>query len=321
MRGLGWILIVIAPAVFSLTFAADFFVRREIGKITLEFVDRFIKIGDFREVALVLNTRLGTTFSAVALSDLSGNEIFQIPPEHKFASNFQWKITLESVDSQKILTFWYSLNLALVLSIFASVAISMLLVIWSRVKEQRIRVAAFMERKIEVANLLAQVSHDIRSPLSAISLAASSLKAEDGPRKEMILGASKRITQIAESLLQQTRLDLSAQAPTNIVDICKQIINEKRIEHTGIKIEEDFSKSSIIAIINSNDLARVISNLLNNSIQAGASKIQVVVRQDRESILTIKDNGPGISKKVLRRLGKEPISEAASRVWWKLARG
>ena len=80
-----------------------------------------------------------------------------------------------------------------------------------------------------------------------------------------------------------------------------------------MKIEADF-KSSYGAFVKADgkDLMRLLSNLINNSVEAFADKtgeVTVAVRAYRETIhLSVRDNGRGIPPEVLKRLGEAGVT-------------
>ncbi|MGZ3772578.1 MAG: sensor histidine kinase [Pseudobdellovibrionaceae bacterium] len=198
---------------------------------------------------------------------------------------------------------------------------------------------------IEERQMIAkQVAHDIRSPLSALTMVASTLKDIPEDRRVLIRNATQRINDIANDLLERAKTPTSAngslhsntatisvdesQTPpesTNqstefipaLVDI---IISEKRMqyrEYAGLEIEVDLKNSfGAFAKVNSNELKRVISNLVNNAVEAFndfQGKVTVGVRKvdiNKSPMIEIfvKDNGRGIPAHLISKLGQAGVS-------------
>ncbi len=197
------------------------------------------------------------------------------------------------------------------------------------------------KKKIELENaslqgvlsLAKQVSHDIRSPLSALNMAVSTINDLREEKRLLIRNATQRINDIANDLLQKskstkiekvnkaTSTDLtSTKELTNefvpaLIDI---LISEKRIQYrefTDLDIDINFKNSfGAFAKVDSSELKRVLSNLINNSVEAfnnhiGKIAVTVYRQTDQNTVeIAIQDNGRGIPQHVLSELGKQSIS-------------
>jgi signal transduction histidine kinase len=169
-----------------------------------------------------------------------------------------------------------------------------------------------------IADLALQISHDIRSPLSALNILLEKLKSVTTEERNLLNGITKRITEIAQSLLDRSkeRADRKEnQIPLGKLKyIVEEIIKEKMIALKGnvildlinTKIRDD--DCSIIPI-SGNDIKRVLSNIFDNSIEAGATKVktQLSLGEGKVSIVTA-DNGKGIPSQVLPNLGRKGFS-------------
>ncbi|MGZ3768258.1 MAG: sensor histidine kinase [Bdellovibrio sp.] len=201
------------------------------------------------------------------------------------------------------------------------------------------------ERNLEVEaqlNLARQVSHDIRSPLSALTMVATTLKDIPEDKRVLIRNATQRINDIANDLLEKgknsqisntlhrsdtlsTKEDqCTAESTKHTIDflpaIIDVIISEKRMQYrefADLEIEVDLKNSfGAFAKVNTNELKRVISNLVNNAVEAFddfQGKITVAVRNviiENSPMVEIyvKDNGNGIPYHLLNKLGQAGIS-------------
>ena len=176
------------------------------------------------------------------------------------------------------------------------------------------------------AQFAEQVAHDIRSPLSALNLVVSVAKTMPEDQRMLIQKAAQRINDIANGLLQtakqtsdlsptSTRSTLNAIPNATVIDIIETVVNEKRIQfgdRVQFEFQTDLSKNTdVVASINDTELSRVISNLINNSIEAfqGLGLVRVGLSTEGQLIkITIQDNGPGMSPEVLNQLGERGFS-------------
>lgn len=183
-----------------------------------------------------------------------------------------------------------------------------------------------------VSDLAQQVSHDIRSPLSALNMTMSSINNISDERRLLINNAVQRINDIANDLLFKSRLknelivnfDTSTAIlqhpprPELISSIVDQIISEKRIQFRdkmNIQIQADiFNSYGGFVEMNSSDLKRILSNLVNNSVDAFSDQkgeVTVSVRTYQKSVqVVISDNGCGIASEHLVHLGEKGFTVA-----------
>lgn len=172
-----------------------------------------------------------------------------------------------------------------------------------------------------------QVAHDIRSPLSVLNIVTSSLQGLEKEQKELVKSSIQRINDIANDLLKKgkpsitttnevlesDKLNLEVLLIDPLID---SIITEKRLQFKSKSQISIFSISSHnygnFVHINSSDFKRILSNLINNSVESIMSRtgeIKVSLESDGiNSIIKIIDNGPGIPSHILDKLGHESVS-------------
>ncbi|OGS07110.1 MAG: hypothetical protein A2270_03855 [Elusimicrobia bacterium RIFOXYA12_FULL_51_18] len=176
------------------------------------------------------------------------------------------------------------------------------------------------------SDLAAQVAHDIRSPLAALGAAAKGLDIPAEQRK-LMEGAVGRMQGIADDLLERYRApgaitqspvtSQRLQAGVNKASVCalsgliEQVLAEKRMQYKdkpGLKIEFSSGSTEIQALVEPKEFQRLLSNLVNNSVEAfagpGAVSIGLVVL-DGKVLIEVKDNGKGIPPKILAKLGQK----------------
>jgi len=172
------------------------------------------------------------------------------------------------------------------------------------------------EKTRTTATIAAQVAHDIRSPLSALNAITRELPEVSEEKRLLIRGAVQRIDDIANDLASKKKKDSDAQVGEGrsvvlLSSIIEPVISEKRIEYRnkpGIDIQSNLDVSSygLFASIASREFKRIISNLINNAIEAAHEhcKITVSVFLSNEDTINIcvEDNGKGIPKDILPKL-------------------
>ncbi|PKM97758.1 MAG: hypothetical protein CVU79_06725 [Elusimicrobia bacterium HGW-Elusimicrobia-3] len=162
-----------------------------------------------------------------------------------------------------------------------------------------------------VSDMAAQVAHDIRSPLAALGAAAKGLALPE-EKRTLVDGSIARMQGIADDLLQRYRAPGAAAARPEtcaLAGLIEQVLAEKRIQHkdrAGVKIEFYSDADGVKAAVDPKELQRIISNLVNNSVEAFAGPGTVAVRlaaTDGKVLIEVKDDGKGIPAEILGRLG------------------
>ena len=171
----------------------------------------------------------------------------------------------------------------------------------------------------KISDNAAQVSHDIRSPLSALNiLTGNEIVLPDRP-KLLIKDAVSRISDIVSDLDKyriQTKKSEKAQEHL-LLPIITSIIAEKRVEYRYqpqyiIELKVDSSSYDAFVFLESSTLKRVISNIVNNSIESfkndiGKIKLKLEKIKD-QTVISIIDNGKGIPESKLGIIFEKGVS-------------
>lgn len=121
---------------------------------------------------------------------------------------------------------------------------------------------------------------------------------------------------IADDLLQRYRAPSAAHTTAKpavyaLGGLIEQVLSEKRLQHkdkTGVKIEFNSAPSEIKALVEPKELQRLLSNLVNNSVEAFAGPGTVAVSLsalDGKVSIEVRDNGKGIPPEILAKLGRK----------------
>lgn len=162
----------------------------------------------------------------------------------------------------------------------------------------------YLESKKEVIKLACQVAHDIRSPVTALRIAHENIQCEIN-ESELIHFSLDRIEEIANNLLHRYR-DNNCEKENSFIDDLEQLINEKRLTNNSIQFKVTYHPSlKYLTFMHArSDLNRVLSNLLNNSLEAIGTAEGIIhinfIAKDTNYFLSITDNGKGIPQSVLK---------------------
>ncbi|MGD9642057.1 MAG: ATP-binding protein [Elusimicrobiales bacterium] len=177
-----------------------------------------------------------------------------------------------------------------------------------------LRKNAALESELAVArataDLAAQVAHDIRSPLASLAAAARGLEMPDEQRV-LVQTSVARMQGIADDLLRRYRAPdpaLPARGPCLLAAAIEAVMGEKRLQYSGRKglslsFVAGFDAEADIA---AGELQRVVSNLVNNSVEAlaGGGSVEVALRRAGEKAeIEVRDDGPGMPPELLEKLG------------------
>lgn len=160
------------------------------------------------------------------------------------------------------------------------------------------------------ANLLRTISHDLRTPLTSISGNASNLlynseMIDEDSRKQLckdIYDDSMWLIKLVENLLAITKIEDGKLNIQMNVELLDEIISEA-LKHVGIKPEEhtiniNYEEEIILVKVDARLMMQVIINIVDNAIKYTQKGSVIDIRTKKtedKAIITIADNGPGIS--------------------------
>jgi signal transduction histidine kinase len=135
--------------------------------------------------------------------------------------------------------------------------------------------ARFRERFIAV------LGHDLRQPLTTITMLAQSLSREGEERATRLLAAAQRMGRMIDDILDLSRTRLGAgitmrRVPTSLATLVEKVVEEIRGAHAGRAIDTHFT-GDVTGEWDAERLAQVCSNLLDNAVKHGAPNTPVVV--------------------------------------------
>jgi two-component system, OmpR family, sensor histidine kinase KdpD len=191
-----------------------------------------------------------------------------------------------------------------------------------------VETAALRQADVVKTALLRAVSHDLRSPLTAISAAAEGLALPGISTKEreelasVIVGETRRLSRLVENLLDLSRLEAGAAEPSREWLSVEEVL-DAALGDLGALDTEDFhlsiDRDLPLVRADSTQLERAFVNVLENARRhSGGHPVSVRARVVRtlggdgdRLIVRVVDRGPGIPPAQLERVF-EPFYRAGT---------
>jgi len=185
----------------------------------------------------------------------------------------------------------------------------------SRVKQQeKLRVES--EKEKMRANLLRSVSHDIRTPLTSIVGATSTILETPGlsPQQQRALltdvhDDAQWLIQVVENLLSITRIGNNQAEIQKVSEAAEEILGETvrkfRKRYPGMSVQVCAPDNLLMVPMDAILIEQVLSNLLENAMLHGqtTTRIQIGVESyDDQARFFVRDNGSGIPRHILPTL-------------------
>jgi signal transduction histidine kinase len=165
-------------------------------------------------------------------------------------------------------------------------------------------------------NFIANVSHELKSPLSSIQLFLETLSTKqvsDGKRLEfydMMHKDADRLKKLINSILEISRLEQKRiahnyhiyNAEKIVIELVQNSIIQFRIPEDSVNIQ---GASAERCVIDKEAMQIVFDNIINNSIKYSPNKAEIAVKLSRDEknvIIEFSDKGIGISPKDQKRI-------------------
>jgi two-component system sensor histidine kinase KdpD len=178
------------------------------------------------------------------------------------------------------------------------------------------RESAELSRKSEELKsaLLASLGHDLRTPLTAIRVAATNLQSgqlTEGQRREqseLALAEVERLTRLFQNILDMARIDAGAVGadvrwahPSEIVEAARDQVARTLSHH---RLDEHID-SGCLVLVDPRLTAAALAHVLENAAQyspVGSTITVTAAAADGEFSLKVRDCGPGIDPADLPRI-------------------
>src|SRR5579883_507136 len=187
----------------------------------------------------------------------------------------------------------------------------------ARLQRENVRIAVLERTDALRAALLSSVSHDLRTPLTSIKAAASSLLQEDVQWSEeerrsfaaAIVREADRLNRLVGNLLDMSRIEGGALKPEkewypfdelvhDVLDHLQGLLQERRVDTF---IPDDLPPVELDYL----QMDQVLTNLIENAVRYTPARSPIEIRvevRDQHLWVSIADYGPGIPPGDLERI-------------------
>lgn len=171
---------------------------------------------------------------------------------------------------------------------------------------QRFNVAAARVQALLLSHkaLLANASHELRSPLARIRMGLELLESQPGPAaREEIARNIRELDQLIDEILLASRLDASPDdlGPLEPVDLVGLAAEE--CARTDAELQTPPGVTSVVVTGLTRLLRRALRNLLENARRHGAGTVTLTLRTDGgQAEIRVCDQGPGVPAPLRERI-------------------
>ena len=187
------------------------------------------------------------------------------------------------------------------------------------------RIEAEVEREKMKANLLRSVSHDLRTPLTAI-IGSSNVVLEqydmlsDEEKKEMVEHVredAQWLVRLVENILSITRINDGAVRLKKAPEVAEEIVSEavdKFRKNRKMPVRVKLPDEMLMIPMDATLIEQVLINLMENVVihARGATHISVSIsrQEDQLACFCVEDDGEGIAEEILPKLFEELFPHA-----------
>jgi two-component system, OmpR family, sensor kinase len=152
--------------------------------------------------------------------------------------------------------------------------------------------------------LLANASHELRSPLARIRMGLELMPPQPGPTaREEIARNIRELDQLIDEILLASRLDASPDdlGPLEPVDLVG--LSAEECARTGAELETPSGVTSVVVTGLTRLLRRALRNLLENARRHGAGTVTLTLQTTAEQAeIRVCDQGPGVPAHLRERI-------------------
>lgn len=156
------------------------------------------------------------------------------------------------------------------------------------------------------------VTHELKTPVATLSLASATLseklKDDGGKYVEIIQQETARLQGHLEKVLKGSMLEESKKPTVKEVrlgEFLQAALERYRQQYQRNMVEWELNSDIELAKVNVDLIDNILSNLVDNAVKYGASKISIGASCSAKIIITVTDNGDGISEQDQKKIFKK----------------
>jgi signal transduction histidine kinase len=189
-----------------------------------------------------------------------------------------------------------------------------------------------MERETRMVRLrsdfVASVSHELKTPLTAIRMFAETLRDRESADPELradyldtIVGESERLTRLINNVLDLSRIEQGQKTyertPSSLPEITRRAARavEYPLSLEGFRLSMDIDEGLPPVTVDADSVEQAVLNLLTNAMKYSGTSREIDLslgRQNGHAVISVRDAGVGVSTDELPRL-TEKFYRASSR--------
>jgi signal transduction histidine kinase len=171
-----------------------------------------------------------------------------------------------------------------------------------------------IEKFAATGRIARTIAHEVRNPLTNISLASEQLKEitshnDEGDLLLDMIGRNvNRINQLVSDLLNSTRFEQLESKPANIHDVLDEALVQARdrIELNHIKVEKHYGANICEIMLDKDKIRLAFLNIIVNAIEAMEKDSGVLTittsKQGNKCLVEFSDNGTGMDEETMEKL-------------------
>ena len=187
----------------------------------------------------------------------------------------------------------------------------------ARLQQENMRIEVLQRTDALRTALLSSVSHDLRTPLTSIKAAASSLLQQDVQWDEeaqrgfarTIEREADRLNRLVGNLLDMSRIEEGALKPEkehySLVALVQDVLGRLEPLLAGRLVRLQLPTDLLLVDVDYLHLDQVLTNLIENAVRYTPPEAPIDVcarREGRQIILSVADRGPGVPPAELERI-------------------
>ena len=187
----------------------------------------------------------------------------------------------------------------------------------ARLAEQASSVEILQELNRLRSELIANVSHEVRTPLGLIKVSCSSLLAEDVDfgreiRRKFLRSIDEetvKLEKIVDNLLNLSQIESGRlrldKHPTDVAQLTREVTRRLETQTTQHHFVHDLPPNPLMAVVDARRVEQVLRNLLGNAIKYSPNGGAITIQgneDENQLIFRVHDQGIGIPPKDLERV-------------------
>jgi len=162
------------------------------------------------------------------------------------------------------------------------------------------------EQELQKIKAAKQIGHDIQSPIAALIFAQDSIDYLNESDREMLKISTQTLSDFAYELSDaEFKTQNQIERPQLILGLLERELKSKRIEYSQIpnflELKSD-TNLFLFVKVQADKFRRIISNLINNSVEHGkATRVSIHLSEnENQVVILISDNGTGIRDELIK---------------------